>query len=142
MGQASMRHADSSPENPHHLDSLTMPSGPHASSQSNCRVMERPSKPVQLVPSQGTKERRKEERKKKGEGMAKPQKVKNPKPNSSPGSETLMVLWNQEIKTSGLCHTLPEFQGLHSTSSLPQADKEHLRTSRSPAKLVLHASTS
>lgn len=117
-----------------------MPSGPHASSQTNCRVVERRTKPVQLVPSQGTKERRKEERKN-GEGMAKPQKVKNPKPNNSLGSETLMVLWNQEIETSRLCHTQPELQGPLSTPSLPQADKEHLRTSRSPAKLVLHAST-
>lgn len=74
--------------------------------------------------------------------MAKPQKVKNPKPNNSPGSETLMVLWNQEIETSGICCTQPEFQGPHSTPSLPQVDKEHLRTSRSPAKQVLHASTS
>lgn len=43
--------------------------------------------------------------------MAKPQKVKNPKPNNSLGSETLMVLWNQEIETSGICCTQPEFQG-------------------------------
>lgn len=63
MGQASMRHLTPA-QKIHTTLTLTMPSGPHASSQTNCRVMERHSKPVQPVPSQGTKERRKEERKK------------------------------------------------------------------------------